>query len=43
MGKGTSYIMDNAAGKLKKKRMTKFEVRSTEMSRVSFAESPPHQ
>lgn len=27
VGKGTSYIMDNAAAKLKKKRMTKFEVR----------------
>lgn len=26
VGKGTSYIMDNAAAKLKKKRMTKFEV-----------------
>eukprot|EP00752_Nemacystus_decipiens_P013276 g11763.t1 len=26
VGKGTSYIMDNAAGKLKKKRMTKFEM-----------------
>ena len=28
VGKGTSYIMDNAAAKLKKKRMTKFEVGS---------------
>lgn len=27
VGKGTSYIMDNAAAKLKKKRMTKYEVR----------------
>eukprot|EP00904_Undaria_pinnatifida_P013727 jgi/Undpi1/9485/HiC_scaffold_27.g11941.m1 len=26
VGKGTSYIMDNAAAKLKKKRMTKFEM-----------------
>lgn len=35
MGKGTSYIMDNAAAKLKKKRMTKFEVKKT-----AFVEQP---
>lgn len=34
VGKGTSYIMDNAAAKLKKKRMTKFEVSELHASGV---------
>lgn len=37
VGKGTSYIMDNAAAKLKKRRMTKYEVRPQPLlSSVSY-------